>query len=41
MKITKNANINPLSEETTRLGKVDIDFWKLSPNMYLKRNFYT
>ena len=39
-KITRNPSTKPMSEVTTKLGKVHMGFWGLFPNISLKRNCY-
>lgn len=39
-KIMQNASINLISKITTKLSKINIDFWKLFLNISIKRNCY-
>ena len=37
-KITQNPSNKPMSEITTKLGRVYMDFWGLSPDIFLERD---
>ena len=39
-KITQNSSSRPMSEVTTKMGKVHIDLWGRSPDIFLERNCY-
>lgn len=39
-KITKDLSTKFMLKITTKLSRVHIDLWKLSPNIFLKRNCY-
>ena len=40
-KIMQNPSNKPMPEVTTKLGRVYMDFWGLSPNISLERDQYT
>ncbi len=39
-KITRNPSTKPMSEVTTKLGRVNMDLWGLLPDISLERNRY-
>lgn len=39
-KITQNSSSRLMSEITTKMGRVHMDLWGLSPNIFLERNRY-